>query len=416
MINIGCNFHAYSHDNKYNLTGRSFFMKTLKIGAIATSGRGRNAWQAHQPENGIEMVAGADVSEKSNAEFKEKFPSADIYTDYRDLLKIKDIDAVFISTPDYFHEEMTVAALEAGKAVYLEKPMATTIEGCDRILKTAMETGAKLFIGHNMRHFPVILKMKEIIDSGRIGEIQCGWCRHFIGYGGDYYFRNWNSEQRHVTGLLLQKGAHDIDVMHWLMGAYTKSVVGMGMLSVYNRCGRRAPGTPGLVKNCSEHYPPLEQTGFSPVIDVEDHNMIMMQLENGAQATYMQCHYSPDTERNYTFIGTKGRIENNADNGYAEIVVWDRRGSRQTPDIVYKVKPPLVNSSHGGADCPIVQNFLDFIRFGAKTNTSPVAARNAVAVGVLGHYSMRNGNNRQDIPQLPEEIIEYFDNNQNLQK
>jgi predicted dehydrogenase len=387
-------------------------MKTLKIGAIASSRRGRNAWQAHQPENGIEIVAGADVSVKSNAEFKEKFPNADIYTDYEELLKIKDIDAVFISTPDYFHEGMTIAALEAGKAVYLEKPMAITLEGCDRILKTAMTTGSKLFLGHNMRHFPVILKMKEIIDSGEIGEIQCGWCRHFIGYGGDYYFRNWNSERRYNTGLLLQKGAHDIDVMHWLMGSYTKSVVGMGMLSVYNRCERRDPGTPGLVKNCPEHYPPLEQTGFSPVIDVEDHNMIMMQLENGAQASYTQCHYTPDTERNYTFIGTKGRIENNGDNGHAEVLVWNRRGQRQLPDIIYKVKPPLVDSGHGGADCPIVQNFLDFVRFGAKTNTAPIAARNAVAVGVLGHYSMRNGNNRQDIPQLPDEIIEYFDNNQ----
>ena len=207
-------------------------MKTLKIGAIATGGRGRNAWQAHMPDQGVEMVAGADISAEANAAFKEQFPNAEVFTDYRDVLKIKDIDAVFISTPDYCHEEMAIAALEAGKAIYLEKPMAITIEGCDRILKTAMETGSKLFIGHNMRHFPVILKMKEIIDSGMIGEVQCGWCRHFINYGGDAYFRDWHSEQKNANGLLLQKGAHDIDVMHWLMGSYTKSVVGMGMLSV----------------------------------------------------------------------------------------------------------------------------------------------------------------------------------------
>ena len=388
------------------------FMKTLKIGAIATGGRGHNAWQAHCPEKGVYMVAGADINPKANEEFKEKFPDADIFTDYRDLLKVKDIDAVFISTPDYLHEEMAIDALKAGKAVYLEKPMAITIEGCDRILRTAYETGSKLFIGHNMRHFPVILKMKEIIDSGMIGQIQCGWCRHFIGYGGDAYFRDWHSEQRYSNGLLLQKGAHDIDVMHWLMGSYTKSVVGMGMLSVYNRCGRRSPETPGCAKWDAAQYPPLTQTGFSPVIDVEDHNMIMMQLESGAQATYMQCHYAPDAERNYTFIGTEGRVENNGDSGDAEVLVWNRRGPRQTPDIIFKVKPPLVNASHGGADYPIVQNFLDFVRYDAKTNTSPIAARMAVATGVLGHYSMRNGNNRQDIPELPKELVKYFENGQ----
>ncbi|MBQ9500531.1 MAG: Gfo/Idh/MocA family oxidoreductase [Lentisphaeria bacterium] len=385
-------------------------METLKIGLIATGGRGRHCWSAHDPANGLEIVAGAEVNPEAQKAFKEEFPDAQVFEDYRDLLKIREIGAVFISTPDYMHEEMAVAALEAGKAVYLEKPMAITIEGCDRILECAMRTGSKLFVGHNMRHFPVVLKMKEIIDAGMIGEVQVGWCRHFVGYGGDAYFRDWHSEQRYTTGLLLQKGAHDIDVMHWLMGSYTKSVVGMGMLSVYNRCGRRSPETPGVAKWDNNQYPPLTQTGFSPIIDVEDHNMVMMQLENGAQMTYMQCHYAPDAERNYTFIGTEGRVENIGDSGACQVHVWNRRGPRETPDIIYKLKP--VPGGHGGADDPITRNFLDFVRFGARTNTSPIAARQAVAVGVLGHKSMRNGCNREDIPALPKKLVEYFENNQ----
>ena len=385
-------------------------MDTLKIGLIATGHRGRHGWQAHDPENGVEIVAGADVDAKAQEAFHEKFPDAQLFDDYRDLLKVKDIGAVFICTPDYLHEEMAIAALEAGKAVYLEKPMAITIEGCDRILETAMRTGSKLFVGHNMRHFPVVLKMKEIIDSGMIGEVQVGWCRHFVGYGGDAYFRDWHSEQRYATGLLLQKGAHDIDVMHWLMGSYTKSVVGMGMLSVYNRCEQRSPDTPGCAVWDNAQYPPLKQTGFSPIIDVEDHSMVMMQLENGAQMTYMQCHYCPDQERNYTFIGTEGRVENIGDHGNCEVHVWTRRGPRSTPDVIYKLKPATGN--HGGADEPIVKNFIDFVRFGAKTNTSPVAARQSVAAGVLGHESMRTGNNRRDVPPLREELVKYFENNQ----
>jgi predicted dehydrogenase len=186
----------------------------------------------------------------------------------------------------------------------------------------------------------------------------------------------------------------------------------MGMLSVYDKCARRSESEPGDASWSEAQYPPLTQTGFSPVIDVEDHNMIMMQLENGAQATYMQCHYAPDAERNYTFIGTLGRVENIGDSGECEVHVWNRRGPRNTPDVIYKVKPPVKNSSHGGADAPIVQSFLDFVRFDAKTNTSPIAARNSVATGVLGHYSMRNGCNCQQIPQLPKEMIEYFENGQ----
>jgi len=385
-------------------------MKLMKVGVIGAGGRGHNARLAHKPEQGWELVAAADIKQKPLDEFKEAFPNAQVFHDYKDLLAVKDLDAVFICSPDYCHEEQAVATLKAGKALFLEKPMAITIEGCDRILRTAYETGSKLFVGHNMRYFPVILKMKEVIDSGVIGDIQCGWCRHFISYGGDAYFRDWHSEQKNSTGLLLQKGAHDIDVMHWLMGSYSKRVVGMGMLSVYNHCARRSADTEGCAKWDNSQYPPLEQTGFSPVIDVEDHNMVMMQLENGAQAIYMQCHYAPDAERNYTFIGTKGRIENIGDCGDAHIYVWTQRGSRQQPDIDYHIKP--VTGGHGGGDPVTVQNFLDFVRDGVRTNTIPIAARNAVAAGVLGHFSMRNGNVPEAVPPLPDELVRYFMNNQ----
>ena len=314
-------------------------MKRMKVGLIGVAGRGKNGWQMHKPEEGWEIVAGADPHPRSRAEFHEKFPNADLFDNYAELLKIREIDAVMIASPDNFHEEQAVAALEAGKAVFLEKPMAITIEGCDRILRTAYETGTKLFVGHNMRYFPSILTMKRVIDAGTIGEVQCGWCRHFINYGGDAYFRDWHSEQKNTTGLLLQKGAHDIDVMHWLMGSYTRQVVGMGMLSVYDKCARRSPDTEGCAVWDNKHYPPLEQTGFSPIINVEDHNMILMQMANGTQACYMQCHYTPDAERNYTFIGTRGRIENIGDFGKCEIHVWTTRGPRETPDIIYKLKP-----------------------------------------------------------------------------
>ena len=334
------------------------------------------------------------------------------YTDFHDLLKDPALDAVFIMVRDPYHEEMAVDALEAGKAVFLEKPMAITIEGCDRILETAYRSGSKLFVGHNMRYVASIRKMKEIVDSGMIGEIQCVWVRHFINYGS-CYFRHWCAERSNCTGLLLQKGAHDIDVIHWITGAYTERVTAMGRLSVYNRTtGRLVPGAKPdrKISFTRECWPPLELKGLAPKIDVEDHNMILMQLDNGVQASYEQCMYTPDAERNYTFIGTRGRIENIGDSGKCEIHVWTTRGPRETPDIIYKLKP--VEGSHGGADPVTVQSFLDFVRYDKRPNTIPIAARNAVATGVLGHYSMRHGCIPQEIPPIPEELVRYFENNQ----
>ena len=369
------------------------------------------------PRERGEMVAICDFNPEMLASFKEAYPElagARAYTDYREMLKDPELEAVFVIVRDGFHEELAVAALEAGKAVYLEKPLAITIEGCDHILETAYRTGSKLMIGHNMRYMDFVLKMKEVIDSGLIGEIQAVWCRHFVSYGSCYY-RSWCAKQENCTGLLLQKGAHDIDIIHWLTGAYTQRVTAMGKLSVYNRTTNRLkPGDKidRMYSHRPDCWPPLETANLQPEMDIEDHSMMLMQLDNGVQASYEQCMYTPDSERNYTFIGTKGRVENVGDysGDNVEVHVWTQKGLRREPDIIHKIK--LRPGSHGGADVLIAKAFFDFILDDKAPSVSPVAARYAVAAGVQGHFSMRNGNVPADIPPLSRELIEYFDNGQ----
>lgn len=386
-------------------------MDDLRIGVIGAGGRGGLARLAHKPGEGSRLVAGVDNNEKTLEKFKRDLGD-DVFTtrDYRELLAREDIDAVFVTTPDFLHEEHAVAALEVGKAVYLEKPMAITIEGCDRILETARETGSRLYLGHNMRHLPAILKMKEVIDSGIIGPVQAAWCRHFVAYGGDAFFKDWHSERKYSTGMLLQKAAHDIDVMHWLAGGYTKAVVGMGRLSVYDKCERRSPDEPGDKTWVKTNWPPLTQKKLSPIIDIEDHSMIMMQLDNGVQGSYVQCHYTPDACRNYTFIGTQGRVENMGNFGGRKIVVYTKRDHAEGPDIVHDIEK--IEGSHGGADPRIVEEFLRFVREGTPTSTSPVAARYAVATGVMATESIRTDNGLRAIPELDGDLVDYFEGGQ----
>ena len=386
-------------------------MKKTGIGLIGADFSLRAALiEKIYPRDSAEMSAVCDRNPAMLERYREEHPDSRAYlcSDWKELLANPDVDAVCIMVRDQYHEEIAVAALEAGKAVYLEKPMALSVEGCDRILETAWRTGSKLFIGHNMRYVPSILKMKEIIDSGLIGEIQSVWVRHFINYGS-CYFRHWCARRETCNGLLLQKGAHDIDVIHWLAGGYTTRVVGMGRLSVYNRTtGRLAPGEAPDRKISWDPgcWPPLELKGLDPDLNVEDHNMMLMQLDNGVQASYEQCMYTPDAERNYTFIGTRGRVENIGDFGDCRIHVWTRRGSRSEPDIIYHLK--ATDEGHGGSDPEIVNAFFDFVRTGKNPVVSPVAARNAVAAGAMAHYSMRHGNIPMDIPPVRPELLEYF--------
>ncbi len=336
---------------------------------------------------------------------REKFgPEFLLTTDYREVLR-QPIDAVFVCTPDYLHEEHALAAIEAGKHVYLEKPMAITVEGCDRLIGAAQRKGVKLYLGHNMRFFPVIRKMKELIDTGRIGEVQSIWCRHFISYGGDAYFKDWHSERRFGHGLLLQKGAHDIDVIHWLGGAHTARVMGMGKLSVYDKLPKRAPGDPRpAVKMNRENWPPGKTGQYSQVIDVEDSSMILMQLANGVQTSYLQSHYTPDDCRNYTVIGTEGRIENyghySTEDYTATVHLWNRRtGYHHEGHEIFPI--PALQGDHGGADPQIIREFIDVVRGKEPTGATALDARMAVAAGYYGTESIRNGNCPYDIPPFP---------------
>lgn len=382
----------------------------LRIGVIGVHGRGGLAAHAHQPEQGVRLVAGADPQQTFLDAFSEKYKPDFVTQDYRELLARDDLDAVFICSPDNFHEEQAVAALEAGKAVYLEKPMAITTAGCDRILRAAHKSKTKLYLGHNMRHMPFVLKMKELIDQGRIGEVKAGWCRHFVGWGGDFYFKDWHADRRNSTGLLLQKGAHDIDVLHWLCGGYSTCVTAMGELSVY-----------GDIKDCDpdpepskrdwkqENWPPLSLKGLNPVVDVEDISMMLMRLDNGVHCSYQQCHYTPDYWRNYTIIGTEGRIENfgNGEDGTV-VRLWNQKAGYK-PEADEEFPALATDGGHGGADPAIVNEFIQFVRGETKPTTSPVAARYSVAAGCAATDCIRNASHTTEVSALDPELVTFFD-------
>lgn len=378
-------------------------MNELRIGVIGAGRRGKLARHAHQPGEGSRIVAICDLRDDVLDERKAAYGGDVLATrDYREVLAA-DLDAVFVCSPDHLHEEHALAALETGAAVYLEKPMAITIEGCDRILRKAREKGDRLFVGHNMRYMNIVRKMKALIDGDEIGKVKAIWCRHFISYGGDAYFRDWHADRRCSTGLLLQKGAHDIDLIHWFAGGFTDRVAAFGSLSVYDQLPRLDPGQPTSTTWNQSHWPPLQQRGFHPVMDVEDQNQVILQLANGVLASYLQCHFTPDSCRNYCVIGTHGRLENIGDGPDSPIMVWNRRTDTYNiiGDKVFRGDAVDATTGHGGADSLIVRDFLRFVRGGEMQGARPTDARMAVAAGCMATDSLRHGGAAREIPPLP---------------
>ncbi len=323
---------------------------------------------------------------------RELFGDVATFASVTELLAAVRPDVAIVTSPDDTHAAVAVPLLEAGVPVYLEKPMEIDVPGADRLLDAVERTGTLLYVGHNMRHMSVVTTMRQAIDDGLIGAVQAVWVRHFVGHGGDFYFHDWHAERARAGTLLLQKGVHDIDVVHALAGAPSELVVGIGALQVYGDVTDRRDNTDRQVSDwfSMDTWPPRSATGLNPVIDVEDLSMIQMRLTNGVLASYQQCHFTPDYWRNYTVIGDAGRLENFGDAGGGTVRVWNRRHDYPAaPDL----ELPIADEprGHDAADRRTMAEFLDAVEGRVDVTANPYAARNAVAAATAGATSIRTG-------------------------
>ncbi|MFB7496329.1 Gfo/Idh/MocA family protein [Streptomyces sp. NPDC056161] len=391
----------------------------LRVGVVGVGQRAGLAALAERPGS-ARVVACADPAERGRADARAVFGTdVQVHERYEDLLA-HDLDAVFVLTPDDVHTAPALYFLEAGVAVFAEKPLAVSLDDCDRVLAAAARTGTRLYVGHNLRHLPVLRTMRRLVEEGAIGTVRAVWCRHFVGHGGDYYFKDWHAERARTTGLLLQKGAHDLDAIHWLAGGSARTVTALGDLAVYRPGPPRRAGAQDSrrVQDWFDEgvWPPSALRDLNPVIDVEDISMVLTRLDNGVLTSYQQCHFTPDYWRNYTVIGDEGRMENLGDGiqGDAPVIkVWNRRRSGYRPEADLTLSPTeATDGRHGGADEALVAEFLRFVAHGGATDTSPVAAREAVATGIAATTSLRSGGTPVEVPALAPHLADYFTRHQ----
>jgi predicted dehydrogenase len=382
-----------------------------RIGLIGVGHRGLTL-SKNVLKSGLGTIAAAYDAQPERANFlmKERNLPLPMVSRREDVLNNENIDAVIIATPDHCHIVDAIDAMRAGKPVLCEKPMATTIEDCDAMLRVQQETGTPLRVAFNLRHHPMYQAMHDIARSGDLGRITTVWVRHFVGEGGNFFFQDWHSLQKNVTSLLLQKATHDFDLIHFLSGSYTKRVCGIGHRTHF---GGNKPNDL-TCPACDERYTCQEanldpknlrnECAFRSEIDLEDDEMVMMELESGALANYSHCQFTPDYHRSYTVIGTKGRME-----GFE---YTHRRGSFQNEyrvEVLFRNDQPTrtykfahtIGEDHGGADPRIIKDWLLSVITGNHDAENPIAARQSVAVGCLGALSIRNGNDWRHLPPVP---------------
>ncbi len=195
-------------------------MKKIRIGIIGNGGICRGAHIGHYiNDDRVEIVALCDIiKERAENYKKEYFPDADVYTDYKELLKDESIDSVDICTPNYLHSIIAVDAFKAGKHVFCEKPDAINVDEVLKMKAAADEAGKLLMVMRNNRFVSASQYAKKYIEQGKMGEIyagRCGWQRRrgIPGKGGWF-----TTKEQSGGGPLIDLGVHMIDLAIWLMG------------------------------------------------------------------------------------------------------------------------------------------------------------------------------------------------------
>lgn len=188
--------------------------KKLKVGVISCSNMAAKHMEAAVTLADTELAMVCDVDEEKLHKRMEEFKVEKGCTDYREMLADPEIDLVVVCTPDQWHREMAIAALEAGKHVLCEKPMALTMDDCYAIVEASKKAKTKLMVGQVSRYQKSFAEAKKLIARGEIGEL------FYVEseYAHDYSKIGWDWRLDPLRHGFLGGGCHAVDLLRWIAG------------------------------------------------------------------------------------------------------------------------------------------------------------------------------------------------------
>ena len=365
-------------------------------------------------------------------------------------------DTVIITSMDRTHHIYACRAMELGCDVITEKPMTIDAEKCQQIIDTQKRTGKKLTVTFNYRYSPRNSKVKEVLQSGAVGEITS---IHFewlldTSHGADY-FRRWHRNKANCGGLMVHKATHHFDLVNWWIDSKPVIVFAMGDLKFYGKINAEKRGVTEFYSRArdnayaakdpfalhigneekdarlrqlyydAEHEDGYfrDQSVFGDGIDIEDNMGVMVRYANNVVMTYSLNAHSPWEGYRVCFNGTKGRLEFNVvEKAFVEAHQEDfsapgmreMEGDKKSlvPMIIFQPhwgKPQVIDfdegprSGHGGGDARLLKDLF----VGADDDPLGRAAdfhdgANSILTGISANISMKTG-----LPVKAQELIHW---------
>jgi predicted dehydrogenase len=354
-------------------------MKHHKIGLVGCGPRGIHlVREMVSGRENVKLAAIADPREDRRETCRQMYglPSDSCFHDYKDLLANREnlgVNAIVIASNVATHAEIACACIEAGIPIYLEKPMAMTIEQAREIVKLAKRAKVPVQVGFNLRYAPFFIRLHDLVASGEIGTILSIEWAEVIGprhWADGYCRRPSYGLSSSVGSWLLEKSCHDMDLIAWLTGSRCKRVASFGSRSYflprgdvpekcswecprYSRCvwradpsgrGMAAPLTPRERELCVFHAPS----------DIVDHQNAIFEFEDDVLASFNLNPLGIPERRYFTVYGVDGTVFGDTSTNLIHL----RRAGSDT-EIVYR--PGGAEDGHLGADSRVAQAFIDLL-------------------------------------------------------
>lgn len=365
--------------------------------------------EEHSDSFEVVAVCEPEISRRDFAKSKHNLSSEQIFSDYRELIdKPRLADFAIIGTQDAMHLEPALICIDKGYDILLEKPIAPTARECKIITEAAEKKGVKVVVCHVLRFTDFWYKLKDILDSGAVGEIVSVIHMENVGHthqAHSFVRGNWSNTEKSAP-MILAKSCHDTDILQWLIGKKCKRVQSFGSLTHFthenrpegapDRCTDGCPYAETCYYNAVKFYQDdyIRDIGWTDVAanekgatnekllqalktgpygrcvyacdnDVVDHQVVNFEFEGGVTVSFTMNAFN-EGGRNIRIFGTKGELYASMTTNTIEIFSFDTK-SKTTYELD-KIGENI-GSGHGGGDFGIMRDVINYFA-GVSQNKS----------------------------------------------
>lgn len=356
-------------------------MSELGVGVLGL-GQGRSHLRAFQAIDGSRVVAVCDLNDTLASQVAQELNVPKKYARYEQMLEDREVEVVVVATPDHLHGQHAIMALESGKHVLSEIPMALTLEECQRIVDLTDRHGLKYHMGNQVRYAFCLQDVRRLIAEGAFGEVFYGegeYLHEMVDVVGKRGPDHWRIQSEQPQTTLLGGGPHAIDTLRWLMGVRFTDA------QAYH-AGQRSQWN----------------TTHTTVATFKANNGAVAKVTVSYGMSRPYCLY-------YSVYGSEGSFERTRDQGGSTEdtinLLYHRKVSgarRMLPVTVPNWNNPRISRQyslgHGTMEIEQAQGFLQAIRQDSEPAIGPREAARSIAAGICALKSAEQGGGSVPIP------------------